>query len=210
MGDFTIEENIVFEGKYDWPGFIQAMKDQTDAELVEQIKEGIIVGIEAQEVSLAMARAMKPILSSDNPTRVWIKTQLWCMSHKGTMKDAYDVYINGLLPAAQAALVDQKDQLLPSGNTCSWPVSPFALQWVIWCVNNAACLQKCMDEQVYNLHGYKMWQAGEVANGIINKRIGVKTRYVMGKPVVDYYPKKNWRKTPNPLGRPASELLRPV
>lgn len=179
----------------DWDEFKQDMRDKCDDELVTQIKEGVIIGVNPSKVSRTEARKIKPILSSDNPSRVWTHTQLWFMVHKGSMEDAIAGYDNALLPAALAALEDQLGKLLPSGNTCDWPPSPYAAEWVTWCINNSACIKTCLSEKVYNLNGDKLWYIGEIANGIINKRIAVKTGYDVsqgGIPVLTYYPNKNW------------------
>lgn len=169
----------------------QEIKDKVDDELIGQIAAGLIVGIPSTEVSREEARRLKPELSSLNPSRVWTRTQQEAMGTKGIMEDAYEYYVELLLPAAEDALIDQEKKL--GTKTCQFPASPFAASWVKWCVENIKSMEINMDEQVYNLDGYNLWEIGEISTGIIKKRIAVKTTYEGGNEVLHYYPETNWR-----------------
>ena len=187
---FPVEETLPVPK--DWNLFKQEVKDKVDDELREQLAFGLIVGVPATNVSRAEARKLVPILSSDNPSRIWTRTQQYAMSTEATMAEALDFYKNALLPAAEAALIDQQGTVLSSGKTCDWPPSFMAVKWIAWCRNNIASIEKNISEKVYNLNGDNAWNIGEISDGIINKRIAVNTTYKNGVETKHFYPETNW------------------
>ncbi len=196
----------------DWNQKKQEIRDMVDDELVERIKIGGIVGVMTQNVTREQARKLIPELSSDNPSRIWTRSQQCAIADEGTlsneekMQEAIDYYENILLPAALDALVDQQGQTLSSGKTCQWPPSHMATEWLAWCANNIFYTKKNIAERVYNMGkaGYSLWYIGEYSTGLFanagidpitgvqKKRLAVNTTYKNGLEVKHYYPEKNW------------------
>lgn len=171
----------------------QKIRDMVDDELCGQIKAGIIQGVTpTPNCTRAQARQLVPALSSDNPSRIWTRSQQTAMSTSGTMLEALDYFKNILLPAAYNALIDQRGSVLPSGNTCDWPPSFMASEWVDWCEKHIRHIIKMVNEKVYNLNNNDFWYIGEVSTRMIEGAIAVDTTYKDGKEVLHFYPEKNW------------------
>ncbi len=187
-----------------WDAFKQQVKDKVDDELRGQLAEGIIVGVSACNVSREEARNKVPIMSSLNSARIWTRSEQFALAIEGTMQEALDYWIKILLPAAEAAVIDQRGQLLPNGKICDWPPNSEADKWLRWCKDNIAGIQKNIAEKVYNLNGYNLWNTGEISSGLFEnagidpvtgvqkKRIAVDTTYKNGIETKHYYPETNW------------------
>jgi hypothetical protein len=112
------------------------------------------------------ARKAHPELSSLNPSIVWSKSQIRLMDtvtgniSRGNSEAIYATE-NILLPAAEAALINQMGQDLGNGIKCNWPESYMAKDWVAWCKQHIQGLKTVGDK--FDFRGYTVWYAGEVA-----------------------------------------------
>ncbi len=205
LDDFSFPvEELPLPVPKDWNAFKQKVKDKVNDEVREQLAEGIIVGLPAMNVSKEEARRLVPAMSSDNSARIWTRSEQFALSIEGTMQEALDYWTNILLPAAEAAVIDQRGQVLPSGKICNWPPNSEADKWLQWCKDNIAGIQKNVAEKVYNLNGYNLWMIGEISSGLFEnagidpitgvqkKRIAVDTTYKNGIETKHYYPETNW------------------
>jgi hypothetical protein len=146
-----------------WVSTMQSVKDAIDNDLADRIKKSLIIGQYPVMICTAdMARKLVTELSSFNPSMVWNKAQAVAVGYKiNSLGEAYDIIINLCLPPALEALQGAMAQF--EGVTCQWPPSPYAGQWVSWCKENSASIQKVAGSPyVDKLNGYEAWQAGEI------------------------------------------------
>jgi len=185
-----VEPSAIPSTDAEWEAWKAKVKEDIDKENAAWINRDI--GNPKYHITPDQARAIKPELSSDNPTMVWSKTQIRLMDTvKGNVQnnaEAIAAYEKALLPAAEAACYDAECRDCGSTNqnginVCKWPASPFCKQWREWCNTNLASLKLIESKKAFDFKGYPAWYAGEIATSWVKKLSPMKTEYKEGKKI---------------------------